>query len=273
MWLNFRIVQMLIAYNNDVEFRSRWYHIQTEDNGLKDGHITTNVFYSGQILDSKSTSYKDSIFGIDDPEIQAAIIKELMTKQHQAFYAKLTEGTYEARVQAQVSKAPSSQASQPAMHTAARTTARISPGQNSSSGIGITAAKVPSSTFNKVTANPDATGLGTAAKSSRPDILRASSQQVPVTRSASRINTNQSSKPSFAQPSYASNNELSKLPIQPPAPQNTASRVPALTTALPLSRSVQREKLLKKKKAWLGFKWPDEDLSIDTLVTSMLNRP
>ena len=56
-------VRMLIAYNNDIEFRSRWYHIQTEDNGIKDGHVTTTVFFSGQILDSKTTSYLDAING------------------------------------------------------------------------------------------------------------------------------------------------------------------------------------------------------------------
>ena len=89
---------MLIAYNNDIEFRSRWYHIQTEDNGIKDGHVTTTVFFSGQILDSKTTSYLDAINGITDVEEQNRIIKNVMTTQHKLFYAKLYEGAYEAQV-------------------------------------------------------------------------------------------------------------------------------------------------------------------------------
>lgn len=86
---------MLIAFNNDLEFRSRWYHIQTEDNGIKDGHITTTVFYSGQILDSKSASYLDAIASTTDPEQQNRIIKAAMSQQHKRFCTKLLEGTYE----------------------------------------------------------------------------------------------------------------------------------------------------------------------------------
>lgn len=279
---------MLIAFNNDVEFRSRWYHIQTEDNGLKDGHITTNVFFSGQILDSKSTSYKDKIFGVDDPEIQTAIIKELMTKQHQAFYAKLTEGTYEARVQAQAqaqsNKASAGQPSQPVVH-GARTTARIT-SLNGSSSLGAAVAKgtssagtkLQSNSFNKVVQNPESSSLG--AKASRPDILRASSQQVAgINRSAGRINTNQSTKGAFAQPAVASQpalsspSDLSKPFVHAAASQapsiNMSERLPVMPSAPSVSFAVQREKL-QKKHAWLGFRWPDEDLSIDTLVASML---
>lgn len=86
---------MLIAFNNDLEFRSRWYHIQTEDNGIKDGHITTTVFYSGQILDSKSASYLDAIASTPDPEQQNRIIKAAMSQQHKRFCTKLLEGSYE----------------------------------------------------------------------------------------------------------------------------------------------------------------------------------
>lgn len=89
---------MLIAFNNDIEFRSRWYHIQTEDNGIKDGHITTTVFFSGQILESKSISYTDNIKDIAAVDDQNAIIKDLMVTQHRAFYQKLYEGSYEEQV-------------------------------------------------------------------------------------------------------------------------------------------------------------------------------
>ncbi|MFA5623632.1 MAG: hypothetical protein WC966_01055 [Bradymonadales bacterium] len=89
---------MLIAFNNDIEFRSRWYHIQTEDNGVKDGHITTTVFFSGQILESKSISYLGNIKDVAAVDDQNAIIKELMVTQHRQFYQKLYEGSYEEQV-------------------------------------------------------------------------------------------------------------------------------------------------------------------------------
>lgn len=59
---------MLNAFNNDIEYKNRMFHIQTEDNGIKNAHITTNVFYSGQSLDVKVTSYKDTIANAKNDE-------------------------------------------------------------------------------------------------------------------------------------------------------------------------------------------------------------
>ncbi|MBQ1266701.1 MAG: hypothetical protein IIY06_08025 [Proteobacteria bacterium] len=107
-----RIV-MLNAYNNDIEYNKRWYHIQTEDNGLTNGHITTTVFHSGQTLDSKTISYLDFVKGISDENEINNIVKEKMTEQHKFFYQKLFKGEYEAQVAAiykksnQISKVPS----------------------------------------------------------------------------------------------------------------------------------------------------------------------
>ena len=81
-----RIV-MLNAYNNDIEYNKRWYHIQTEDNGLTNGHITTTVFHSGQTLDSKTISYLDFVKGISDENEINNIVKEKMTEQHKFKHA------------------------------------------------------------------------------------------------------------------------------------------------------------------------------------------
>lgn len=92
--------KMLIGFNNDVEYNGRMFHIQTEDNGIKNASITTILFFSGQILESKRTEYKDVLETVEDSEEQKKAIKKKMVDQHRTFYKKLFEGNYEDRVAA-----------------------------------------------------------------------------------------------------------------------------------------------------------------------------
>ena len=89
---------MLIGFNNDVEFQGQMYHIQTEDHGIKDGHITTILFFSGQILDSKKIGYAADIQGVTDEEECKKIIKKRMVTLHREFYKRLFDGIYEEQV-------------------------------------------------------------------------------------------------------------------------------------------------------------------------------
>lgn len=89
---------MLIGFNNDVEFNGRMFHIQTEDHGIKDGHITTILFFNGQILESKKISYQDVIKDVKDEEERKKAIKKKMVDLHREFYKKLFDGIYEERV-------------------------------------------------------------------------------------------------------------------------------------------------------------------------------
>lgn len=90
---------MLIGFNNDIEFNGKMFHIQTEDHGIKDGHITTILFYSGQILDSKKIGYHEDIEGITEEEEKKKAIKKRMVTLHREFYKKLFDGTYEEQVE------------------------------------------------------------------------------------------------------------------------------------------------------------------------------
>jgi hypothetical protein len=89
---------MLIGFNNDVEFKGKMYHIQTEDHGIKDGQITTIIFFSGQILDSNKISYLADLKGIEDEEEKKKIIKKHMVELHRNFYKRLFDGDYEEHV-------------------------------------------------------------------------------------------------------------------------------------------------------------------------------
>ena len=272
---------MLIAYNNDIEFRNRWYHIQTEDNGLKDGHITTTVFYSGQILDSKSISYLDAIAGITDPDKQNQIIKDMMIKQHQMFYGKLNAGTYEDIVMGA--------AKRPATGVSSISRAIDKPGipssvSNAASAHAAEKPAIAPGTVNGGLPGPshsDSPSSNASPRINKPDILRASSQQTPSVsknldlkslsgKPSNSTASNRDAKPS-ASINYAPINYAPKINM-PQAGSGVAqsSRQPSLKSPIPCSKAVERYRQMGYTRAWRGVYWEDMDLSIDALVAVLL---
>jgi hypothetical protein len=250
---------MLIAYNNDIEFRSRWYHIQTEDNGIKDGHVTTTVFYSGQILDSKSTSYRDSLEGVVDQDSQNRIIKDLMVKQHQEFYTRLFDGRYEAAVSGVGSPRP--------------LTPSVVPSVAGASSLGnnrvASQSALPSSLRQADSVNSDPMRNGLGSKLSKPDILRAS-QQIPAVGMSSKLlsgigNSGGSVKPSNYPLSKTS--DLSSMDSVVPA----VSRTTGLTSPIERSDAVMASERQQRQKAYCGLRWTNDDLAIDMLVAKLLD--
>ena len=59
---------MLVGYNTNIPYKGRLYHIQTEDNGLKNPFIVTLLYYKGTILASKKFSYADLAARIGEDE-------------------------------------------------------------------------------------------------------------------------------------------------------------------------------------------------------------
>ena len=237
---------MLIAYNNDIEFRSRWYHIQTEDNGIKDGHVTTTVFYSGQILDSRSTSYLDAIKGVTDVEAQNKIIKDVMTTQHKFFYTKLYEGTYESMVNNASGHRSGGHpgTGNPAVsHVSAET-----------SGGASHASLQMNSSLGRAEMSGNASRLG------KPDILRAS-QQLPGMNKALGIKSFSSVSPVSAKPSA-----VQKIGKAEPS----SARKSALSKPLELSNAVMEARKRPVTTAWRGVTWSKDDLAIDVLAAKLL---
>lgn len=228
---------MLIAYNNDIEFRSRWYHIQTEDNGIKDGHIMTTVFYSGQILDSNSISYKSAIEGVTSVEEQNKIIKNLMVKQHQLYYTKLYEGTYEAIVTGQSGRGANANttSSRPAMPS------RVSQTIADESGLDF----------------PDESPI--LSRMSKPDILRAS-QQLPSVSKTMGLKSLTGLTPIKSPPNRTPSLQM---------PKNTP-RLASLTRPLAYSNAVEASLKRPQGLAYTGMDWPEDDLAIDLLVVAIL---
>lgn len=81
---------MLVGYNNNVTYKGKVYHVQTEDSGLNNPIIVTLLYIKGTILASKKTSYSHLI-GTKDIKKS---VRELMKEQHKAILKELIAGKY-----------------------------------------------------------------------------------------------------------------------------------------------------------------------------------
>ena len=70
---------MLVGYNNNVTYKGKVYHVQTEDSGLNNPIIVTLLYIKGTILASKKTSYSHLI-GIKDIKKSPRIINNCIPK-------------------------------------------------------------------------------------------------------------------------------------------------------------------------------------------------
>jgi hypothetical protein len=83
----------LLGYNNNVRHKGKVFHIQTEDSGVKYGHIITHLFMDGgRILKSVKTSYAE--YAGNDR--MAEIVREMMKQQHKAMFIALRDGKFDA---------------------------------------------------------------------------------------------------------------------------------------------------------------------------------
>ena len=83
---------MLVGYNTNVTYKGNVYHIQTEDNGLKNPVIVTLLYIKGTILSSKKISYAHIATSPDYKEK----VRELMKEQHKNMIKELIAGKHTA---------------------------------------------------------------------------------------------------------------------------------------------------------------------------------
>src|ERR1700729_3941521 len=82
----------LLGYNNNVRHKGKVFHIQTEDSGVKYGHIITHLFMDGgRILKSVKTSYAEYLGN----ERMGDIVREMMKQQHKAMFIALRDGKFD----------------------------------------------------------------------------------------------------------------------------------------------------------------------------------
>jgi len=98
--MSLKFASPLLGYNNNVRYKGRVFHIQTEDSGAKYGHIITHLFMDGgRILKSVKTSYAESV----DSDLRVEIVRQLMKQQHKAMAIALREGSFDGLVEGSVS--------------------------------------------------------------------------------------------------------------------------------------------------------------------------
>jgi hypothetical protein len=81
-----------LGFNNNVQYKSATYHVQTEDSGIDRPHIITHLFADGgRVVKSVKRSYAKEL-GREDV---GAYVRGLMKAQHMEMCIALREGTYD----------------------------------------------------------------------------------------------------------------------------------------------------------------------------------
>ncbi len=82
-----------VGFNNNVKYKAKVYHVQTEDSGLGQPHVITHLFTDGgRILKSHKRSYAEDVARED----VVAFVRALMKGQHMEMVQSLREGRFDA---------------------------------------------------------------------------------------------------------------------------------------------------------------------------------
>jgi len=92
---------MLVGYNNNITYKGKVYHVQTEDSGVKNPVIVTLLYFKGTILASQKTNYS---YLIGKKDIKKDV-RELMKEQHKTMLKQLIAGKYTDKAQGDENKA------------------------------------------------------------------------------------------------------------------------------------------------------------------------
>ena len=86
----------LRGYNHNIRYKVRVYHVQTEDSGLDNPHVTTHLFLDGLIVSTQRKSYV-RLIGEPDADEQ---VRRMMQEQHKGIMKQLRCGQLDGRITA-----------------------------------------------------------------------------------------------------------------------------------------------------------------------------
>ncbi|MDA8079016.1 MAG: hypothetical protein M0Z79_08780 [Nitrospiraceae bacterium] len=86
---------MLVGYNTNIPYKGKLYHVQTEDNGLKNPVVITLLYFKGTILAAKKMSYAHLASDADYKQQ----VRELMKEQHKSMMKELIQGKHTGQVE------------------------------------------------------------------------------------------------------------------------------------------------------------------------------
>lgn len=81
---------MLSGINTDIEYGGKVYHVQTEDRGINNPVVITQLFLGGTIISSKKTSYADIL----KADCLNDVVRDLMKEQHRSMVKDLLSGKF-----------------------------------------------------------------------------------------------------------------------------------------------------------------------------------
>jgi hypothetical protein len=84
---------VLTGYNTDFVYKSINFHVQTEDNGVKNPVIVTLLYREGKILSSRKTSYADIL----KADCLDSAVRDLMKEQHKQMIKDLRNGKFDKK--------------------------------------------------------------------------------------------------------------------------------------------------------------------------------
>ncbi len=84
-----------LGYNTNVRYKTRVFHVQTEDSGVTRPHVISHLFADGgRIIKSVKRAYADQL---EAPDLIARV-KKLMQEQHKAMLLALRAGEFDALI-------------------------------------------------------------------------------------------------------------------------------------------------------------------------------
>lgn len=96
-------VSPLLGFNNNIRYRGKIFHVQTEDSGVKRPHVITHLFTDGgRIIKTAKTSYAEHL----ERDDLAEHVKKVMMEQHKAMFVALKEGQFDSVIVALDGGAP-----------------------------------------------------------------------------------------------------------------------------------------------------------------------
>ncbi len=91
---------MLPGFNHNIRYKDRVFHVQTEDNGLKQPRLITQVFVDGHILAIEKSEYGDIVTSYaNDEEERDQKIRTKMQDQHKRLLKNLVGGLYDDKIE------------------------------------------------------------------------------------------------------------------------------------------------------------------------------
>jgi hypothetical protein len=83
--------KMVVGFNNNIKYKDRVYHVQTEDSGISNPHVITHLFVGGNILASKKAAY---FHLLEEADLEKQV-RDLMQQQHKDMLRTLINGGFD----------------------------------------------------------------------------------------------------------------------------------------------------------------------------------